>query len=330
MVRALPLILVTVVSIGVLSACTPSAERAPCVPSGPSSDAVHVEPATLTATFSPPLQPPTPELTVITQGDGQRVKAGDIVHLEYSVTNATTGELIESTNTAGGELTPLVVGPSMVAGLRAALECTQTGDTVVVAVPADAAHRNGRSDLNVAPDDGMVFVARIDSVTAAADVPPLSAPVAMIAEQTTPQPSPSPSPSDALESVAKTPPAQRTQQLSAPLYALGGRIANRSGQDILVRGSLGEFSSAPPPDGTVIRDGRDSPAFELVTFVWRPNAGGVNLSGKNTPLFEGEIEPEYLTNPPKYNCYLQPPQAPGWGCTWEAASDGIYQLFLTH
>ncbi|MGV9195058.1 FKBP-type peptidyl-prolyl cis-trans isomerase [Microbacterium sp. MC2] len=104
---------------------------------GEASEAVSVEgdpgqPAT--ATFTAPLEFTEPQVSVIAEGEGEPIEAGEFVSFAFTVYNATTGEEITSAGYQDGEVLPSQVSADSALGQM--IGCAAPGQRVVATVPA--------------------------------------------------------------------------------------------------------------------------------------------------------------------------------------------------
>ena len=119
-----------------------------------------------TVTFPTPLKTKSTQRTQIIEGSGDPLVKNQMVKVDFSVYNATTGKQIEATGYDGKKAATLVLNDSTLTGLTAGLLCTKVGERVAVAVsPADGfGPQGGQKDLGVGATDSLVFV--IDVVKA--------------------------------------------------------------------------------------------------------------------------------------------------------------------
>ena len=106
-------------------------------PSGDASDAVKVEGelgAESTATFATPLEITKLERTVIDEGSGDPVKAGDLVQYALTAFNAETGEKLGSVGYAESELLPQQISADNPLGQ--VIGCSAPGSRFTAAFPA--------------------------------------------------------------------------------------------------------------------------------------------------------------------------------------------------
>jgi len=152
---------------------TPTPDARECAASGSLSDSVKVsgEFGELpTVDFTAPLAPEVTERTVVTEGDGEPTPYGAVASVDYSFYNATTGDVIESTNFTEGEEAVFVIDDTkLLPGLLKTVECTPVGSRVVGVVPAsDAFGDQGLADFDIAAGDSLLFVVDVvDAVTRA-------------------------------------------------------------------------------------------------------------------------------------------------------------------
>lgn len=182
MPRILPVLTVAALAVALVG-CSADAAPEPtdtsspgareCVASGSLSDSVKVsgEFGELpTVDFTAPLDPEVTERTVVTEGDGDPTPYASVVSVDYSFYNATSGDVIESTNFAEGEQAVFVVDEAqLLPGLLKTIECTPVGSRVVGVVPAsDAFGDQGLADFDIAAGDSLLFVVDVvDAVTRA-------------------------------------------------------------------------------------------------------------------------------------------------------------------
>lgn len=151
-IRPLALLSAAAVSAVLLAGCSasapdedasPSATAAPvdlcdaAAPSGAASDSITVEgePGTeSTATFDVPLEFDELQRTVIDEGEGDPVEAGEYVNYALSAFSAETGELIGALGYEGAELLPQPISPE--SPLGQVIGCAAPGTRVVATFPA--------------------------------------------------------------------------------------------------------------------------------------------------------------------------------------------------
>ncbi|KAA9111102.1 FKBP-type peptidyl-prolyl cis-trans isomerase [Microbacterium rhizomatis] len=124
------------------SSASPSATAAAdlcaaAAPSGPASESVKVDGAFGTdsaATFSSPLTIDSIQRTVVTEGSGTPIKAGDLVAYGLSAYSADTGEKLGAVGYNPGEVLPAQV--STTSPLGQVLGCATPGTRIVATFPA--------------------------------------------------------------------------------------------------------------------------------------------------------------------------------------------------
>lgn len=114
---------------------------------------------------------PTPVTTATTQveqviaGEGAGLQTGQKAQIDMTVYNARSGEQIEQTSYDGTNPTALVVGDSLIEGLRAGLLCATQGSRVAIVVPPkDAFGPEGNPSIGVEPDDSLIFVVDVEKL----------------------------------------------------------------------------------------------------------------------------------------------------------------------
>lgn len=104
--------------------------------------------------------------TVVEQGDGDTAVAGDVVNVNYSLYNGTTGDEIPGPDytETGADSFPLD-DAQFIVGIVKTLECSQVGSRVVgVIPPIDAFGSTGSEQLGIAADDNLVVVVDVVSI----------------------------------------------------------------------------------------------------------------------------------------------------------------------
>ncbi|MGB3911344.1 MAG: FKBP-type peptidyl-prolyl cis-trans isomerase [Pseudolysinimonas sp.] len=143
----------------VLGSPSPSpTDGAACAQPGAASDAVAVSGelgASPVVTAQGPFDVDRVERTVLIEGDGQPVLAGDLVDVTITMLNATSGDRAPGTADARVLLREGAAQP----GLLATILCSTPGSRVVGVVPAeDAFGTVGQPELAIGPDDDLVLV----------------------------------------------------------------------------------------------------------------------------------------------------------------------------
>lgn len=144
---------------------------AACVSSGSVSDSVKVNGdfgATPNVSIAAPLKLSKTQRTVVIPGTGEKAAPGSIVNVSFTLYNGTTGETLTSTGYGAGTSSPITVDASqMITGLVKTLNCAQAGERVVgVVPPSEGFGSNGSTQLGVKPNQVIVFVADVVSLTA--------------------------------------------------------------------------------------------------------------------------------------------------------------------
>jgi len=141
--------------------------QATCPEPGSLSDAVDVTGdagAAPTVAFDAPLEVEDTQRTVVTEGDGDEVGAGDVVNIAVSIYDAETGDEITSTGYDGSAATQITVDESLwVPGIVAAVNCVPVGSRTATVVSAEDMTPTGAtgSDADV---KAVVIVADVQSV----------------------------------------------------------------------------------------------------------------------------------------------------------------------
>lgn len=110
---------------------------AAAAPSGAASDAVTVEGAegsAPTATFESPLEVEEVQRTVVTEGEGDPIEAGDYIAYALTALDATTGEELGNLGYAEGEVLPSAITAESVLG--SFFGCATVGSRIVTTLPA--------------------------------------------------------------------------------------------------------------------------------------------------------------------------------------------------
>jgi peptidylprolyl isomerase len=116
---------------------TPSDLCASAAPSGAASDAIQVsgdqgQPAT--ATFSTPLEVGDVESTVVTEGTGDPIAAGDFITYGLTAFDTSTGQQLGTLGYGEGELLPQQISPDSVLGEF--FGCAPVGTRVAAVLPS--------------------------------------------------------------------------------------------------------------------------------------------------------------------------------------------------
>ncbi len=126
---------------------------------GEASDSITVSGsgADLSATFDAGIEPAEIQRTLVTEGDGDEVYAGDVVTGAYAIYDGVTGDLLErSADTAPDDtgVIPLQLDPQQYSVFVAALECAPLGSTAALAIPGSAFGEGGTAVVIVAQSIG--------------------------------------------------------------------------------------------------------------------------------------------------------------------------------
>lgn len=158
------------VSLSTVTLAGCSAAGADCLASdGDASKAVTVEGdfgAKPTVTFDKGLSVDATQRTVVIQGSGDAVKSGSSIKMNYTLYNATTGELIEtSPYTDGQEVSyPVDAEATQFAGLAKTLVCSAVGTRVVGVIPNAEGFADQATAAGLGADDVLLFVIDVEGV----------------------------------------------------------------------------------------------------------------------------------------------------------------------
>ena len=166
-VRTVTPLLLTAGLVISLAACSPAttATDPDCAvtPSGSASDAVKVSGEFGAA---PEVDIPTPteaaetQRSVVIAGDGEAVKSGETVIVEYTVYNGTTGDQLDASQYDGEPTAEFTLDEAqLLPGIVKTLNCSTIGSRLVGVLPAvDAFGEAGQETLGVTAEDTLVFV----------------------------------------------------------------------------------------------------------------------------------------------------------------------------
>ncbi|GAA2919845.1 peptidylprolyl isomerase [Microbacterium keratanolyticum] len=133
------------------SSPTPDAQCLLDAKPGKTSDAITISGSGADATVEVPADLPFEALerTIVTEGDGDDVFAGDLLSIRYQVVNAETNEVLDSSERGEGGVLPVLMDPQSSSLFVAALECEPLGSTAVLALPASVLGGEGAQSLVV-------------------------------------------------------------------------------------------------------------------------------------------------------------------------------------
>ncbi len=164
------LALATLTTVGLVG-CSPS--NSDCIANeGDASKAVTVEGefgSKPTVTFDKGLSADSTQRTVVIAGDGETIASGSSIKMDYTLYNATTGELIEtSAYTPGQEVSyPVDVESPQFAGLAKTLVCSTVGTRVIGVIPNAEAFADQAEAAGLGADDVLLFVIDVAGVVPA-------------------------------------------------------------------------------------------------------------------------------------------------------------------
>ena len=138
-----------------------------CADSGSASNSVTVTGdfgAAPTTAFTGPYTIDSTERTIITKGDGDDLKNGDMATVDFTIYNGSTGDKVFSTFDQGATPLQLTIDESQfIPGVVRAVNCAPVGSRVAAVIPpADGFGTQGNSSLNISATDSMVMVADIE------------------------------------------------------------------------------------------------------------------------------------------------------------------------
>lgn len=119
-----------------------------------------------TVTFDKGLTADTTQRTVVIQGNGDPVTSGESIKMDYTLYNATTGDLIETSAYAVGQEVsyPVDAKATQFAGLAKTILCSTVGTRVVGVIPNAEGFADQASSAGLGADDVLLFVIDIEGV----------------------------------------------------------------------------------------------------------------------------------------------------------------------
>lgn len=136
-VRTLPALILTTALVGSLAACT-SPARGGCTPAVPEGETAGYVSATGAVGSQPEVDFPTPltvsssQSAVLETGEGARISRGDVVDMQATLLDATSGEVIGATSySADGEPVRRAAGSGLDV-LADAVQCATVGSRIAV------------------------------------------------------------------------------------------------------------------------------------------------------------------------------------------------------
>ena len=135
-----------------------------CTPSGAEVESIAISGefgATPSVTFDAPLSAVVTQRSVIIEGDGPEVQDGDILSIDYSLYNASTGDLIEESGYT--EVSPTVLtldtdAPNFV-GVSLTAACSTVGSRVAGLIPPlEAFGPDGAPEFGLGAGESLIFI----------------------------------------------------------------------------------------------------------------------------------------------------------------------------
>ncbi len=166
---------------------------------------------------------------VIDEGDGDELKADDVVKLSYVAYNGRTAEEIDNSWTAGQTLTATLKEGSILSGFVKGLTGQKVGSRVLVGIPPKDGFGQDNDQLGIKKDDTMLFVFDILSTvpqeaTGAEKKLPSSVPTITLDEDGHPS---------GFEPTKSTPKTVKKQSLAVAMQGEGATV--QKGQSITVQ-----------------------------------------------------------------------------------------------
>jgi peptidylprolyl isomerase len=135
-----------------------------CTPSGPAADALDISGEfgqSPVVTFDAPLDVESTQRSVVIEGSGVEVAAGDDVLIHFALYNATSGAKIEESGYTETSPTVLRIDPNapVCVGLSLTVACTTVGSRVAGVIPASQAFGpDGAPEFGMEPGDGLLLI----------------------------------------------------------------------------------------------------------------------------------------------------------------------------
>ena len=164
--RALTAVAAAALVTGALAGCTGSFFDDGC-PAYPAGDASRTVTASGDIGDKPAIEYPTPliatspELSVITPGEGARITAGEAVGIEYTLMDADSGSVLQASGYGGPGTQGILNAGDGVPVLGDALVCAQVGSRVATVLPVEALDEEFDADTELS---GRTYVLVIDIV----------------------------------------------------------------------------------------------------------------------------------------------------------------------
>ncbi len=98
------------------------------------------------------------KIRVLTEGDGDEVKTGDSVKVNYVAVNGRTGKQFDNSFTSKSPLTITLDEQSALPGFAKALTGQKVGSRLLVAIPPKDGFGGAQTQLGIKADDSMVFL----------------------------------------------------------------------------------------------------------------------------------------------------------------------------
>lgn len=116
---------------------------------GETSDSVVVDGEGLDATVTVPADAAFADVerTIVSEGDGDEVIAGELVSVTYQIVDAATGDVVDSSERSEGGEASVLLDQNSASLFIAALECQPVGTQVVLALPGAVFGEGGTSKV---------------------------------------------------------------------------------------------------------------------------------------------------------------------------------------